>query len=233
MQTVIKTAIATFAFAAVHSLLASRQAKRVVADMVGSKRSEATYRVFYVGQGLLTFAALTAYCDSLPKQTIYQLRGPAALLVRAGQIAGIVQLLAGLRQVGLKRWAGWDRLQAWRRGVDLPIAPVAQGPEMAEDGSLSASGPFRWSRHPLNFAALPLFWLTPHMTTRRFAFSAVGTAYMVLGSLHEEARLRAAYGEVYERYLQSRVPFFIPGLRPRRVAVAREHLPSNLSTGQK
>jgi methanethiol S-methyltransferase len=31
-------------------------------------------------------------------------------------------------------------------------------------------------RHPLNFHAVPLFWLTPHLTTRRFAFNVAATA---------------------------------------------------------
>ena len=212
MQTITKTVIATLAFAAVHSALASRQAKQAAATLAGRERSEATYRVFYVGQGLLSFAALTAYCASLPAHTVYRIRGVGALLLRAGQLAGVVHLLAGLREVGLKRWAGVDKLQAWRRGQAMPIAPIAQGPEMADDGRLRAGGPYRWSRHPLNFSGVPLFWLTPHMTTRRLAFNAVGTAYLMLGSLHEEARLRRAYGEKYEGYLQGGVPFFWPGV---------------------
>jgi protein-S-isoprenylcysteine O-methyltransferase Ste14 len=223
MQTIVKTALATAAFAAVHSALASRRAKQVAARMAGSERSDATYRVFYVGQGLLSFAALTAYCASMPAQTVYRIRGPAALLVCSGQLAGALHLLAGLRQVGLSRWAGVGKLQAWREGRDRPLAPVAQGPELADDGRLDIRGPFRWSRHPLNFAAMPLFWLTPHMTTRRLAFNVVGTAYLILGSLHEEARLRSAYGPAYERYLRSQVPFFWPGLRPR---TPLEHSPA-------
>ncbi|HEY8605944.1 MAG TPA: hypothetical protein VIM12_02370 [Noviherbaspirillum sp.] len=210
MHTFAKTAIATLAFAAVHSALATRQAKQAAARLLGDERSDAAYRVFYVGQGLLTFAALTAYCASLPAQTVYRLRGPGALLLRAGQLAGLLPLVAGLREVGLKRWAGVDRLQAWRHGRALPAAPAAQGPELTEDGRLTAAGPFRWSRHPLNFAGVPLFWLTPHMTTRRLAFNAIGTAYLVLGSLHEEARLKTAYGDAYARYRQSGVSFFWP-----------------------
>jgi methanethiol S-methyltransferase len=215
MQTIAKTVVATLAFAAVHSALTTRQAKKIAATLMGSERSDAAYRVFYVGQGLLSFAMLTAYCARLPVQTVYRIRGPGAILLRAGQLAGVAHLLAALRQVGLKRWAGVDKLQAWRQGLDMPIAPVAQGPEQASDGRLGTGGPYRWSRHPLNFSGVPLFWLTPHMTTRRLAFNAVGTAYLLLGSLHEEARLRTAYGDVYERYMQSRVPFFWPGLRPR------------------
>lgn len=209
MQTIIKAALATLSFGVVHSALASRRAKRIAAYVAGREHSEATYRVFYVGQGLISFAALLAYCAKLPRNTVYHVRGPGAILLRAGQLAGLMQLFAGLRQVGFRRWSGVEKLQAWQKGEEMPLAPVAQGPELDEEGKLTGGGPFRWSRHPLNFAAVPLFWLTPHMTTRRLAFNTVGTAYLVLGSLHEEVRLRAAYGPAYELYLQNGPAFFV------------------------
>ncbi|GIZ50262.1 methyltransferase family protein [Noviherbaspirillum aridicola] len=215
MHTAARTAIATLAFAVIHSALATRQAKRAAASLLGAERAAAAYRVFYVAQGLLSFGALAAYCASLPTRTVYRIRGPGALLMRAGQAAGALQLLSGLREIGFRRWAGIDRLQAWRRGLALPAAPAAQGPECGDDGMLLAGGPFRYSRHPLNFAGVPLFWLTPHMTTRRLAFSAVGSAYLMIGSLHEEARLREAYGGAYDAWLRSGVPFFWPAMRPR------------------
>ena len=46
------------------------------------------------------------------------------------------------------------------------------------------------------------------MTRNLAVFSALATAYFWLGSIHEEQRLRAAYGEPYERYVRSGVPFF-------------------------
>jgi protein-S-isoprenylcysteine O-methyltransferase Ste14 len=50
------------------------------------------------------------------------------------------------------------------------------------------------------------------MTVNSFAFNAAATVYLVLGSAHEELRLRAAYGTKYEDYRQSQVPFYVPGL---------------------
>lgn len=215
MRTVTKAAIATLVFAAAHSAMASRRAKDLAACVAGSEHSDATYRLFYVAQGLISFTALIAYCARLPRHTVYRIEGRSALLLRTGQIAGLFHMLAGVCQIGLKRWAGVEKFQAWKKGEAMPLAPIAQGPELADDGRLTIDGPFRWSRHPLNFSALPVFWLTPHMSTRRLAFNIVGTAYMMLGSLHEEARLRAAYGKAYQAYLQGQVPFFFPGLRPR------------------
>ena len=98
-----------------------------------------------------------------------------------------------------------------QRGLPVPSAPAAQGPE--EDiatGRLRTAGPFAWSRHPLNFSAVALFWLTPKLSTGRLAFNVVATLYLVLGSLHEESRLSHAYGRVYKIYVRSGVPFFVP-----------------------
>lgn len=53
------------------------------------------------------------------------------------------------------------------------------------------------------------------MTSTLFAFNIAATAYMVLGSIHEEARLKAAYGAEYDRYADSGVPFFVPTLTAR------------------
>jgi protein-S-isoprenylcysteine O-methyltransferase Ste14 len=47
------------------------------------------------------------------------------------------------------------------------------------------------------------------MTVNRAALTALSALYAVLGSLHEEHRLRTSYGAAYERYRRS-VPFFIP-----------------------
>jgi hypothetical protein len=203
-------ALATVAFALIHSALASRAAKRAAAAVAGERRAHAAYRLFYVGQSLLTFSLLLAYGRRLPAQTLYRVRGASALLLRAGQAAGVAHLLLATRPSGLLRLAGWRNLQAYRHGLPIAPGPAAQGPEAGPDGALQAAGPYRWSRHPLNFSGMPVFWLTPRMTTRRLAFNLVSSAYLLLGSLHEEARLEAAYGERYRRYRRSGVPFFWP-----------------------
>lgn len=212
MRTMTRIALATVAFAAVHSALATRIAKQAAGKLVGDHRRDAGYRLVFVGQSVLGFAWLVSYAASLPRTTVYRVTGPAALLMRLGQIAGVLHLLAGLRAIGFTRWAGLRSFNAYRAGRPIPVGPIAQGPEIMEDGRLAAGGPFQSSRHPLNFSGIPLFWLTPHMTTRRLGFNIVSTVYFVLGSAHEEARLVDAYGDAYRAYRNRGMPFFWPSL---------------------
>lgn len=48
------------------------------------------------------------------------------------------------------------------------------------------------------------------MNTNLFAFNLVATLYLLLGSVHEESRLRRAYGARYETYLKRHVSFYVP-----------------------
>jgi methanethiol S-methyltransferase len=220
MKTVSKMALATVAFAVLHSALASRGAKQAAVRIVGQRRQDAGYRLFFVGQSLLTFSLLIAYGARMPEHTLYRIGGLGALLLRAGQAAGFVHLLAAMRPSGLARLAGLANLRAYRKGELVPPGPIAQGPEIGADGQLEVAGPFLWSRHPLNFSGIPIFWLTPHMTTRRLSFNLISTVYFMLGSLHEEARLKAAFGERYARYQDSGVPFYWPWGRLHRTGLA-------------
>ena len=47
-KAVLKTVLATGAFAAVHSLLASRAVKRTAADLFGTTNADGWYRVAYI-----------------------------------------------------------------------------------------------------------------------------------------------------------------------------------------
>ena len=221
MKTALRVALVTAAWAALHSALASRRAKDVAAARLPHGRE--LYRVFYNAQAVVLFAGLAAYIVALPRRTLYRVRGPAAVALRCGQLAGIAWAVAAARATGMARLTGLDNVAALAHAEPPHPPPAAQGPELDErTGELRAGGPFRLVRHPLNLAPLPPFWLTPHMTTRRLAFNVVGTLYLVLGSLHEERRLAAAYGDRYRRYPESGVPFYLPR---RRAAALRDRQP--------
>ncbi len=209
-RSMLKVMAATAAFGLVHSVLASRTAKRAAARGFGERNRNGLYRVFYIGQSLVTFGMLAAYIRRQPSRELYRVEGPLALLFHAGQASALVYATSAAGQVGLLRITGLENFLIWLGDDPVLPEPEAQGPALDDEGRGHTAGPFAWSRHPLNFAPLPVFWLWPRMTTNLLAFNAAATIYLVVGSLHEEARLRNAYGDDYDAYLHSGVPFYIP-----------------------
>ncbi|MGX2030137.1 methyltransferase family protein [Methylocaldum gracile] len=208
---VARTAVATLAFCAVHSLLASRPAKRTAANLIGERRRRVWYRPFYVATSFASVAMLARYIKRLPDRTLYALEGPPATLIRLLRLGIAAYAAAAVGQIGPARMLGLPGLKAWWKGAQtVPPEPEAQGPILGSDGRMQAEGPFRLMRHPLNALAVPVLWLTPRLTANGLAFNLIATAYAYLGSRHEEARLLAAYGEPYEAYRSSGTPFFFP-----------------------
>ena len=219
-----KAALATVAFGAVHSLLATSGAKRATARWLGQRNRDGLYRAFYNTQSLVTFAVLGLYLRSLPRRELYRVEGPAAVAMRAGQASALVWAFLAARAVGLGPITGWSSFIDWLRGAAPFPEPEAQGPAEEEGRGMRVEGPFRFTRHPLNVAPLPVFWLQPVMTSRWLGFNVVGTAYLLLGSLHEEKRLEEAYGEPYRAYRTGGTPFYVPG-RPSARPLLSPHGP--------
>jgi protein-S-isoprenylcysteine O-methyltransferase Ste14 len=74
-------------------------------------------------------------------------------------------------------------------------------------------GFYCYVRHPIYSFSLLLLWLTPAMTVNLLTVYVLTTLYFYVGSLHEERRLLAEFGEAYRDY-QQQVPRLIP--RPGR-----------------
>jgi hypothetical protein len=209
-RNMVKVATATAVFGLVHSALASRTAKRSAARAIGQRNRNGLYRVFYLAQSAVTFGLLAAYIRRQPSRELYRIEGPLAFLMHTIQVGAVVYATSAARQVGIRRITGLQSMLAWLGDGPVPPEPEAQGPALDDEGKMHAAGPFAGSRHPLNFAPLPILWFWPRMTTNLLAFNAATTIYLVIGSLHEEARLRDAFGDAYDAYLRSGVPFYVP-----------------------
>ncbi len=200
-------------WALVHSLLASRRAKDLARRVAGAHYRDGLYRVAYNAQALASVVWIARWFARLPDRELYRVRPPWSWLFRAGQAASLGVLLSGVRVVGIPEFAGITPLLKLLTGKDVGPEPEAQGPTIGAGGEVVRSGAFRLTRHPGNLGALGFFLLLPRMTANRAVLTALVALYVVLGSMHEEHRLRAAYGTAYERYRRT-APFLIP--RPSR-----------------
>jgi protein-S-isoprenylcysteine O-methyltransferase Ste14 len=200
-------------WALVHTLLASKQAKDLARRIIGARYRNGLYRVAYNAKAVVTLALAAGWFARLPDRELYRVRPPLSSLFRAGQAASLGVLLSGVRVVGILKFAGVTPLWKLLTRKDVSPEPEAQGPPLGAGGEVVEAGAFRFTRHPGNLGALGFFLFLPRMTANRATLTALVALYVVLGSLHEEHRLRTAYGAAYERY-RGAVPFMIP--RPSR-----------------
>jgi len=76
---------------------------------------------------------------------------------------------------------------------------------------LVVTGIYGWVRHPMLIGGL-LFMLTSGPSLNNLVYTAMYTAYMLIGGYYEERRMVRIFGEDYLRY-RRRVGAFIPRLR--------------------
>ena len=201
-------------WALVHSVFASKQAKDFTRRIAGSRYRDGLYRLVYNAQSVVLLLWAARRFALVPDRELYHVKPPWSRLFRASQAASLGVLLSGVRVMGIANFAGMTPLWDFLTGRDIRPEPEAQGPPIGANDEVVRAGAFRFTRHPGNLGALGLFLFLPRMTANRAVLTALVALYTVLGSMHEEYRLLAAYGDAYERY-RSKVPFLIPR-GPRR-----------------
>jgi len=195
-------------FAVAHSALASRRAKGRADALLGERRSAGLYRFTFNALSVVKLIALFGYLHRLPDRTLYRVRGVPRLLMHAGQLLSLGMIVAAARQAGFGRISGVAPLGDLLAGDDVQPPPAAQHPAPRNSDELGWHGPYRLSSHPTNYFVLPAYWLSPVMTVKWAAIGLATTLYMVLGSIHEDARLHDVYGERFARY-RAHVPHFL------------------------
>jgi methanethiol S-methyltransferase len=180
-------------YAVVHSLLASFAVKGWARRVFGPG-VDRWYRLIYNLLAVVTVLPILHIVDRLPTEMLYVVPSPWRWLMTGGQVLALTGLVASLLQTGLLHFLGLAQLLAWR--------PV-------ESSTLAVRGFYGWVRHPLYTFSMLYLWLTPAMTTNLLTVFILFTLYFYIGSIHEERRLLAEFGDAYQLY-QRRVPRLIP-----------------------
>lgn len=186
-------------FAIIHSLTAGLGLKTWLKGRLGERVVEGWYRLGYNILSAILLLPVLAMLVALPDVTLYRVDGPAAWLMRAVQLAGVVGLVVAGSQTDIWRFAGVSQAVAYLRGDPLPLPPQP----------LVTGGLYRLVRHPLYFFSLLAIWPTPVMTVNGLIFNIAATLYFIIGSRIEEGRLLRAYGETYRAY-RSHVSWLLP-----------------------
>lgn len=199
-------ALATLLFGAWHSLLCARSVKNAVQTVVDERVGRGFYRLAFQLQSLVTTSALVWFVVSRPQRVLYH--SPARGLHWLGQFVCLSIAIWSVKELGPKRFLGIQGVQDVLSGQEPVCEPETQTPHFDEAlvDEAPERGPYRWSRHPLEWAPLGLLWLTPTLKTNWLAFNFAATIYMILGAYHEERLLLNRGGDAFRAY-QKRVGF--------------------------
>ena len=188
-------------FSLIHSLTADKRFKDWVAEHSSERFRHGWYRLFYNILSVISLAPLFLYMFST-STPIYSVPAWLIPIFLAIQLVGIIGLGISILQIDWMRFAGFRQVHAYLTGGQLPLA----------DETLKTDGLYGFVRHPLYLFSLLFLWFSPTMSNSALIFNIMTTLYFVFGSIIEEKRMIAYYGQHYKNY-QENVPWLIPFVR--------------------
>jgi len=183
-----------------HSITAAPAFKARVRNVLGARAYAGWYRLLYNLFAAVSFLpVLYLLYVQAPARVLWEIPAPWRYVTLAIQGVSLALLGVALWQTDIWEFAGVRQALRYLRGAPDPdVTP-----------RFVTSGPYGWVRHPLYLFSMLVLWFTPLMTVGTLIFNGLATLYFGLGSIHEERRLAAAYGEAYREY-QRRVLWLPP-----------------------
>lgn len=181
-----------------HSGMIRRGTKARLAQRVPAIYYPALYAI---ASGAALFAVVFLWQPT--HQILFRLRGPARWLP-----AGLVVLAMAGFAWGIHSLRRFDPFGI--EAVKVPLRGASPPPP-----HFVAGGPYRYVRHPLYLCMFLLLWSTPQLSTDRFLFNVLWTAWIIVGATLEERDLVDDFGGTYRRY-QLGVPMLLPAPRSFR-----------------
>jgi protein-S-isoprenylcysteine O-methyltransferase Ste14 len=184
-----------------HSLLISPRVERWIREVMGARVG--AFRLLYNLFSLATLAPLV--------WMHWRLRGPWLVAWREGWV--VVPVTLNLLALALFVLGAFAHDNSDFLGIRSALSAL-KGVSSENRNGLSTGGILGWVRHPWYAGTLLLLW-GHDLDAPGFVTSVILTVYILIGTVLEERKLVASFGEAYRKY-QMRVPMFIPR-RPQAV----------------
>jgi protein-S-isoprenylcysteine O-methyltransferase Ste14 len=204
MLDLVWVAVSAAAWCLLHSWFIARRAQARLARALG--RRHAYSRLFYVLASTLSLLGLMLWWQSLPTLTWFAWPGFWGIARWTGLVAAGALFVAGSRVHDNAAFLGLRQIADMRAGRPAPR------PRLSRRGILNRT------RHPYYAGSFLFFLFCLPVTDVNLVWRLVFLVYTYVGTVLEERKLRAEYGDEYVRYA-AEVPRFWPrigtGTSPR------------------
>lgn len=179
----------------VHSALISRSTTEHLRQKLGDRIR--FHRMAYNLLALMTLIPIVLYKRSLAGPLIFQWTGPAVAL----QVFLVIVSLA-LFVAGARHYDGLTFLGLRQIGIGGRRSLLTASGELERDGILAVT------RHPWYLGAILILW-TRNLWLPTLITNMILSAYLIVGTILEERKLVAEFGDEYRRY-QNEVSMLFP-----------------------
>ena len=156
------------------------------------------FRLFYNIFALVSLAAVWSYADSCQDEIIYSPSGYWQIIQIIILGLSVLLFVVGAKNYDIRQFLGFSQLTQEKLSTGL-----------GQSGSFNQTGILRYTRHPWYLGTILILWSGyTDLSISRLIMNSVFTLYVIVGTLLEEKKLAAEFGDVYREY-QKKVPMFI------------------------
>jgi protein-S-isoprenylcysteine O-methyltransferase Ste14 len=203
--------IAFAVFGLLHSIGAQEPLKKALARCTSSFFVDHFWRLIYCGLSYwaLYYGVANLHWARNLENDVWLINYPDWLwqITLVLHLASIALLYTAFLQSDYLEFLGLKQAYRGILGILGKVSPISDIKLFGSD-RLEVRGVYGWVRHPMMVAGL-LFLLTSGPSLNNIVYTAMYTAYMLIGGYYEERRMIKIFEDDYRRY-QRRVGAYFP-----------------------